>query len=150
MFLIITKCIFKYVINVYKSIFIILIYDSIYTILRNLWRFLKAIFTFGKNKTVSQYVNDVFGTFWTKFIGESLYRILLNIDRFGNGIFFGDPERTISARVGEWHLGSPLYKVLDWIDPDHCDSAYTSWLGKGIGGENSIREYYSQLKRYNI
>lgn len=67
-----------------------------------------------------------------------ILRYLLNwlilLDQAGNTLAGGSPNETISERAAkarnegkEW--GCILCKVLNWINPGHCDNALTSTIG---------------------
>jgi hypothetical protein len=52
----------------------------------------------------------------------------ITIDRSMNVAANGDPDETISSRAnrsrkeeGKW--GCRLCRILDWLDPDHCNSS---------------------------
>ena len=62
--------------------------------------------------------------------GGSWWRsVALAIDRLGNALGHGDDRETISERAsrararGAW-WGQRLCRVLDWMDPGHCDDAF--------------------------
>lgn len=47
-------------------------------------------------------------------------------DQLGNAAANGDPDETVSSRAGKARLlgrrwGCVLCKLLDWLDPGHCD-----------------------------
>lgn len=59
---------------------------------------------------------------------------LILLDQAGNTLTGGSPNETISERAAkarnegkEW--GCVLCKVLNWINPGHCDNALTSTIG---------------------
>jgi len=67
-----------------------------------------------------------------------ILRYLLNwlilLDQAGNTLAGGSPNETISERAAkarnegkQW--GCVLCKVLNWINPGHCDNALTSTIG---------------------
>ena len=67
-----------------------------------------------------------------------ILRYLLNwlilLDQAGNTLAGGSPNETISERAAkarnegkEW--GCLLCRVLNWINPGHCDNALTSTIG---------------------
>ena len=69
---------------------------------------------------------------------KPILRYLLNwlilLDQAGNTLAGGSPNETISERAAkarnegkEW--GCVLCKVLNWINPGHCDNALTSTIG---------------------
>lgn len=55
---------------------------------------------------------------------EYLRRVLIGLDQFGNTLIGGMPDETISSRVArnkeKWYW-RPLYKALDWLQPNHCE-----------------------------
>ncbi|TCK87376.1 hypothetical protein [Paraburkholderia sp. BL9I2N2] len=63
-----------------------------------------------------------------------LLNLLILLDQAGNTLAGGSPNETISERAAkarnegkEW--GCVLCKVLNWINPGHCDNALTSTIG---------------------
>lgn len=67
-----------------------------------------------------------------------ILRYLLNwlilLDQAGNTLTGGSPNETISERAAKarnegkkW--GCVLCKVLNWVNPGHCDNALTSTIG---------------------
>jgi hypothetical protein len=67
-----------------------------------------------------------------------ILRYLLNwlilLDQAGNTLAGGSPNETISERAAkarnegrEW--GCVLCRILNWINPGHCDNALTSTIG---------------------
>lgn len=62
-------------------------------------------------------------------LGRYLKNNLVALDQGLNVLLFnGSPDETISARcmrgvlAGQKHW-RPLYRLLNWIDPGHCESA---------------------------
>ena len=63
-----------------------------------------------------------------KPIVQYFYNLLIALDCLGNAVIGGNPHQTISARLGRAQLrkskyGAWLAKILDWIDPKHCENA---------------------------
>ncbi|MBR1173910.1 hypothetical protein JQ617_08090 [Bradyrhizobium sp. KB893862 SZCCT0404] len=61
-----------------------------------------------------------------KPVRRYIYGVLIGLDQLGNALFGGYPDETISfrsanARDDGKRWGCVLCKVLDWIDPNHCD-----------------------------
>jgi hypothetical protein len=63
-----------------------------------------------------------------------LLNLLILLDQAGNTLTGGSPNETISERAAkarnegkEW--GCVLCRVLNWINPGHCDNALTSTIG---------------------
>jgi hypothetical protein len=63
--------------------------------------------------------------------------ILLAIDQMANAVIRGDPDETISSRAGKsarqgkrW--ACILCRLLDRIDPDHCEKAIEADRGKRV------------------
>lgn len=70
-----------------------------------------------------------------------LWNVLIAIDQFGNALAGGDPDETISSRAAKAKVngrpwGCVLCKVLDWVQPDHCDKA----LEPDEGADDVVRE----------
>lgn len=66
-----------------------------------------------------------------------LYNILIGIDQLVNAILGGDPDETISSRIGKHLIKHPdcpicnyLCKLLNLIDPNHCQDAIEHDEGK--------------------
>ena len=53
----------------------------------------------------------------------NIKNILIAIDQLFNTIAGGDPDETISSRVGKYHKGSLLYKLLNFIEKNHCENS---------------------------
>ena len=69
-----------------------------------------------------------------KAIGRYLLNWLILLDEAGNTLAGGSPNETISERAAKarnagrkW--GCVLCRVLNWINPGHCDNALTSTIG---------------------
>jgi hypothetical protein len=64
-----------------------------------------------------------------KTIGFYLKNVIIGVDQLGNTVINGMPDETISSRIGrnksKWYW-KPLYKVLDFIQPRHCERAVES------------------------
>jgi len=94
-----------------------------------------------RNNPVSIVVMAVL--FWLK-------NILLWLDQGLNVLLMGDPDETVSRRAGRARLkgktwGCLLCKVLDWIDPRHCE---TSVLGDDEHeGMNSVAKMVGRWRR---
>jgi hypothetical protein len=63
-----------------------------------------------------------------------LLNLLILLDQAGNTLTGGSPNETISERAAkarnegkEWGCG--LCRILNWINPGHCDNALTSTIG---------------------
>lgn len=61
-----------------------------------------------------------------KYIGKYFWNILVSLDQLVNTLLGGDPDETISSRAAKAKLnnkkwGCLLCKLLDRIDPNHCD-----------------------------
>ena len=59
---------------------------------------------------------------------EWMKNIAIGIDQLGNAILRGDPDETISSRSAKarnngkiW--GCVLCRLLDWLDPNHCNNS---------------------------
>ena len=56
------------------------------------------------------------------------WNVLIALDQVGNALVMGDPDETISSRAAKARAngrpwGCVLCKVLDWVQPGHCDKA---------------------------
>ncbi|WP_175741440.1 hypothetical protein [Burkholderia ambifaria] len=67
-------------------------------------------------------------------IGRYLLNFAIWIDEGVNTIFGGSPNETVSERAAKarnagrkW--GCVLCRLLNWINPGHCDNALTSTIG---------------------
>jgi hypothetical protein len=67
-------------------------------------------------------------------VGRYLMNWLILLDQAGNTLAGGSPNETISERAAKarnagrtW--GCVLCRVLNWINPGHCDNALTSTIG---------------------
>lgn len=67
-------------------------------------------------------------------IGRYLLNFAIWIDEGVNTIFGGSPNETVSERAAKarnagrkW--GCVLCRVLNWVNPGHCDNALTSTIG---------------------
>lgn len=58
-----------------------------------------------------------------------IYRVLIGLDQFSNSILNGAPDETISSRCGrnkdKWYWNW-LYRLLDWLQNNHCERAIES------------------------
>ena len=61
-------------------------------------------------------------------IKRYILNVLIALDQLANAVLRGDPDETLSSAAGKarnagvrW--GCILCRVLDWIDPDHCDKS---------------------------
>ncbi len=61
-------------------------------------------------------------------IKRYILNVLIALDQLANAVLRGDPDETLSSAAGKarnagrrW--GCVLCRVLDWIDPDHCNKA---------------------------
>ncbi len=54
------------------------------------------------------------------------WHMAIATSQFFNAVFAGYPDETISSRTGRhakergWEV---LYKILNWMDPGHCENA---------------------------
>lgn len=69
-------------------------------------------------------------------------RIAVAIDQLFNALFGGDEDETISSRAYKAHLegrlwGSFLYKLLNFLDKNHCENS-VEW----DEGEKVIKKQY--------
>lgn len=68
---------------------------------------------------------------WLK---RGAFNVLVSLDQLGNTIAGGDPDETISSRAGKnngkarW--ATWLCKLLNFLDPGHCDKAIEPDEGK--------------------
>ena len=78
-----------------------------------------------------------FKSFW-KGLKRYFWNILIAIDQFFNTVFGGDPDETISSRLGKviarksknsW-WAKIICKMLDKIDPGHCEKSIEEDEGK--------------------
>ncbi len=65
-------------------------------------------------------------------------RLFVVLDQLLNVIFGGDEDETISSRLAKdvrrgRKFACVLCKILDWIDPDHCEKAIERDEGKRPG-----------------
>jgi hypothetical protein len=67
-------------------------------------------------------------------VARYLLNLLILLDQAGNTLAGGSPNETISERAAKarnagrtW--GCVLCRVLNWINPGHCDNALTSTIG---------------------
>ncbi|MGY6240529.1 hypothetical protein ACW910_24105 (plasmid) [Burkholderia ambifaria] len=67
-------------------------------------------------------------------IGRYLLNFAIWLDEGVNTIFGGSPNETVSERAAKarnagrkW--GCVLCRMLNWINPGHCDNALTSTIG---------------------
>ena len=57
-----------------------------------------------------------------------VWNVLVSVDQFVNTLTGGDPDETLSGRSrrakehGRW-WGRVMCRLLNWIDPGHCDRA---------------------------
>ena len=74
-------------------------------------------------------------------IKKYVFNVLIGFDLFVNTIFGGDPYQTISGRVYAYRNGNCIarlvYKFLDWLQPNHCESAYLE-AEKGTNGSDAV------------
>lgn len=63
--------------------------------------------------------------------------LLLAIDQLGNALIRGHPDETISSRAAKsarrgkrW--ACVLCRMLDWIDPDHCERSIEADRGRPV------------------
>ena len=55
-----------------------------------------------------------------------IMKVLVGLDQLLNALLDGDPDETVSSRAGRREFISPrisrwLCRLLDWLDPGHCD-----------------------------
>jgi hypothetical protein len=71
-----------------------------------------------------------------------VYSVFIALDQLLNAVTFGYPDETVSFRAATARdAGKPwgcvLCRVLDWIDPRHCDGALKgkkmSLIKRGLG-----------------
>ncbi len=65
-------------------------------------------------------------------------RLFVSLDQLVNVIFAGDEDETVSSRIAKdvrrgRKFACVLCKILDWIDPDHCEKAIERDEGKRPG-----------------
>ena len=65
-------------------------------------------------------------------------RLFVAVDQLLNVIFGGDEDETISPRIAKDRrrgrkFACFLCKILDWLDPDHCEKAIERDEGKRPG-----------------
>jgi hypothetical protein len=65
-------------------------------------------------------------------------RLFVAADQLLNVVFGGNEDETISSRVGKdarrgKKFACVLCRVLDWLDPDHCEKAIEKDEGKRPG-----------------
>ena len=65
-------------------------------------------------------------------------RLFVALDQLLNVILLGDEDETISSRIGKdkargRKFACVLCRILDWIDPNHCDKAIERDRGKRPG-----------------
>lgn len=65
-------------------------------------------------------------------------RLFVVLDQLLNVIFGGDEDETVSSRLAKdvrrgRKFACVLCKILDWIDPDHCEKAIERDEGKRPG-----------------
>ena len=69
------------------------------------------------------------------------WNFCIALDILVNTIFGGDPRQTVSARVYRYRNGNwcarLVYQLLDWIQPGHCEAAYTADCA-GTDGDNAV------------
>lgn len=57
-----------------------------------------------------------------------IWNILQALDRLGNALLGGTDKEYISSRVYRYRntnrVAGVCYKVLNWIEQDHCEKAY--------------------------
>lgn len=76
-------------------------------------------------------------------LGRYVWNFLIALDQFINTIFGGDPDETISSRIGKITARRPddcrfcvfLCKMLNKIDPDHCNKV----IENDRGGRDVIK-----------
>lgn len=65
-------------------------------------------------------------------------RLFVAVDQLVNVIFGGDEDETVSSRIAKDRrrgrkFACVLCKILDWIDPHHCEKAIERDEGKRPG-----------------
>ncbi len=65
-------------------------------------------------------------------------RLFVVLDQLLNVIFGGDEDETISSRIAKDRrrgrkFACVLCRILDWLDPDHCEKAIERDEGKRPG-----------------
>jgi hypothetical protein len=76
-------------------------------------------------------------------------RLFVSVDQLLNVIFGGDEDETISSRIAKdtrrgRKFACFLCRILDWLDPDHCEKAIERDEGKRPGQYDDPRR---QAKR---
>jgi hypothetical protein len=67
-----------------------------------------------------------------------LWNLLVGVDQLANAMAGGDPDETISSRAAKaarkgHRWGCVLCRVLDWLDPGHCDNNIELDEGERLG-----------------
>lgn len=65
-------------------------------------------------------------------------RLFVALDQLVNVIFGGEEDETVSSRIAKDRrrgrkFACVLCKILDWIDPDHCEKSIERDRGKRPG-----------------
>lgn len=65
-------------------------------------------------------------------------RLFVAVDQLVNVIFGGDEDETVSSRIAKdarrgHRFACVLCRVLDWLDPDHCEKSLERDEGKRPG-----------------
>lgn len=73
-------------------------------------------------------------------------RLFVAADQLLNVIFGGDEDETISSRIAKDRrrgrkFACFLCKILDWLDPDHCEKAIERDEGKRPGQYDDPRRH---------
>ena len=74
-----------------------------------------------------------------------LLNLIYVLDLVLNTIFLGDPDETISSRIGKKNRDGRdcrvcqfICKLLDLIDPRHCQDAIKHHEGRGSADDDSV------------
>jgi len=78
-------------------------------------------------------------------------RLFVALDQLLNVIFGGDEDETISSRIAKDNrrgrkFACFLCKILDWIDPHHCEKAIERDEGKRPGQYDDPRRHARRTK----
>jgi len=73
-------------------------------------------------------------------------RVFVAVDQLLNALLFGSEDETISSRIAKDRrrgrkFACVLCRILDWLDPHHCEKAIERDEGKRPGQYNDPRRH---------